>query len=252
MIPHKRQLAILATIEEKDIVSVADLAEQFNVSHMTIRRDIAKLESVGKVVTVTGGVKRVQPLYFELTHEQKSEVMKSEKEAIGVYAAGIIPKNSVVYLDAGTTCLAIAHCLNDRDDLLVITNDFCIVNHLIRYFPGRLYHTGGKINHENSSSVGNSAATLIKTMNIDLAFISSSSWHKQGISTPSEDKVIVKQSVVDVSMRNILVSDHSKYGKVAAFNVLPLHVFDLIITDTGFSSENESELKEMGISLVKV
>ncbi len=252
MIPNERRRQIMDIVEKKQTVSINELVGTLNVSHMTVRRDIAMLEESGKVIAVSGGVQCIQPLYRERTHAQKAQTEIKQKQAIGKCAAAMIPPNATIYLDAGTTCLQIAEHLDERDDLLIITNDFYIANHLIQYNRSRVYHTGGKVDVDNASCVGQAAAQMLQTVNIDMAFISTSSWNTDGISTPSEDKVIVKQMAVDSAAKAVLVSDHTKFGRVAAFNVLPLSAFTRIITDKAFDEQKAEELTAQGCALQRV
>src|SRR3546814_2086348 len=86
----------------------------------------------------------------------------------------------------------------------------------------QLHHTGGCLDRENQSSVGEGAALGIRRFNFDIAFISTSSWGMQGISTPAEDKIVVKRAAVEQATRSVLVTDSSKYGKVGTFSSVPL------------------------------
>ncbi|MEZ8321430.1 DeoR family transcriptional regulator, partial [Vibrio splendidus] len=124
MIPAERQRTILSLLSHQEVISISELVEQLDVSHMTIRRDIVKLEASGKVVSVSGGVQLAQALHRELSHDAKVEQQANEKVQIGKLAAQLIEKDATVYLDAGTTSLEIAHQLATREDLLIITNDF--------------------------------------------------------------------------------------------------------------------------------
>ncbi|MDF4917366.1 DeoR/GlpR family DNA-binding transcription regulator, partial [Vibrio parahaemolyticus] len=177
------------------------------VSHMTIRRDIVKLESSGKVVSVSGGVQLAQALHSELSHDAKVEQQADEKIQIGKLAATLIGQDATIYLDAGTTSLEIAHQIANRNDLLVITNDFSIAAFLMTHSECELYHTGGKIDRENQSTIGGKVAEFLNGLNIDIAFISTSSWSLKGLSTPNENKVLVKKAIIKAAQTNYLISD---------------------------------------------
>ncbi|VCW78440.1 Glycerol-3-phosphate regulon repressor [Klebsiella pneumoniae] len=96
-----------------------------------LRRDVSKLEEQGLLVSVSGGVRAVSRLAAEPSHLVKSTLQSEEKQAIGALAASHIAKNSCIYLDAGTTTLALARAILDRNDLQVVTNDFEITQLLI-------------------------------------------------------------------------------------------------------------------------
>ncbi|KAA8998563.1 DeoR/GlpR transcriptional regulator [Affinibrenneria salicis] len=249
MIPVERHQQILALVAERGVVSISELTERLGVSHMTIRRDIQKLEQQGNLLSVSGGVRSPERLATEPSHQDKSTMFSQQKAAIGQLAAQQIPRDSCIYLDAGTTTLALAHQLTARDDLLVVTNDFVIAAFLIESSQCRMIHTGGTLCRENRSCVGESAAAALRSLYIDLAFISASSWNLRGLSTPNEDKVAVKRAVTEASHRRILLSDSSKYGRIATWLAAPLNVFDTIITDEGLPAAAKDALARTGIEL---
>ncbi|PMM05436.1 DeoR family transcriptional regulator [Vibrio kanaloae] len=250
MIPAERQRTILSLLSHQEVISISELVEQLDVSHMTIRRDIVKLEASGKVVSVSGGVQLAQALHRELSHDAKVEQQANEKVQIGKLAAQLIEKDATVYLDAGTTSLEIAHQLTTREDLLIITNDFSIAAYLMNHSPCEIYHTGGKVDRENQSSVGGKVAEFLAGMNINIAFISSSSWSLKGLSTPNENKVLVKKAIVKAAQANYLISDSTKYGRIATFHALDLDTLDGVITDKNLSTSVIEELEEKGIQAI--
>ncbi|ABR73504.1 DeoR/GlpR transcriptional regulator [Actinobacillus succinogenes] len=249
MIPVERLRIELELIRKHGVISISALMEKLNVSHMTIRRDIQKLESEGKVISVSGGVQLLERLTVELPHDDKSRLSHEQKEKIGKAAANLIPENCVVYLDAGTTTLEIAKYITEREDLLLVTNDFVIANYLMVNGKCRLIHIGGTVNKANRSSVGELAAQALRQLSIDLAFISTSSWNLAGLTTPDEDKISVKRAIIQASRRKVLVSDSSKYGKVATFSLFPLTTFNRIICDKGLVINAQEKIHKMDVEL---
>ncbi|WP_226568472.1 DeoR/GlpR family DNA-binding transcription regulator [Mangrovibacter yixingensis] len=235
MIPVERHQRILALLEQRGVVSISELTETLGVSHMTIRRDVSKLEEEGLLVSVSGGVRSVSRLATEPSHLIKSTLYSEEKKEIGRLAASKIARNSCIYLDAGTTTLALAREILDRDDLQIVTNDFEITQLLIESSQCEVIHTGGSLCRENRSCVGESAARTLRHLAIDTAFISASGWDARGIFTPDENKVPVKETVSQVSSRNILLCDSSKFNQLATFMALPLTRFTTVITDRHLS-----------------
>ncbi|MGV6987886.1 DeoR family transcriptional regulator [Testudinibacter sp. P80/BLE/0925] len=250
MIPAERQKRILTLLTEHDLISIAELVEIMQVSHMTVRRDIQKLEEQGKVVSVSGGVQLLQRLFIEPTHDDKSLLFQAQKQAIGTQALQFLGGSKTIYLDAGTTTLEIAYQLAQREDLLVITNDFVIAHFLIKEGKCDLIHTGGYVCKENYSSVGELSAQFLRNISIDVAFISTSSWNLKGLTTPDEKKLAVKRAIVESSKKNILVTDASKYGKVATFWIYGLDVFDTIITDRTLLESVQKNIQNLNIELV--
>ncbi len=249
MIPVERQQLILSSLAERDVLSIAELMERLDVSHMTVRRDIQKLEKDGRVQSVSGGVQLIQKITHEPSHGVKRTLRHREKEKIADVAATLIPEGATIYLDAGTTSLAIAEKIAARADLMVITNDFMVTAWLIQHSTCRLYHTGGQVLRENQSCAGESTAQFLHGFNLDIAFISASSWNTRWISTPTESKVPVKKALISAAARCILVCDSSKYGKAGVFNAAPISAMHTIITDDGLAAGARDAFRLMGVDL---
>ncbi|HDT0720217.1 TPA: DeoR/GlpR family DNA-binding transcription regulator [Proteus mirabilis] len=250
MLPSERRDFIYRYVHEYQTVSINDLVELMNVSHMTVRRDIRMLEEEGKVIGISGGVKLNDALRQELSWSEKARLHHLSKRAIGKFANTLVEDGQVVYLDAGTTTFEIARVLGERFNLTIVTNDFSILQYLMNKSQLNLYHTGGQVDKRNYSSVGNTAAMMLKTLNIDIAFISTSSWDLlHGVSTPHEEKVQIKQTLLDVARRCVLVSDSSKYGKYGMFRVCSLNQLHDIICDDHLSQDVAQQLTEQNINL---
>jgi DeoR/GlpR family transcriptional regulator of sugar metabolism len=249
MIPAERQNLIVARLSGRGVLSITELTELLGVSHMTVRRDIQQLEREGRVMSVAGGISLPQRISFEPSHLSKAAMAHAEKAAIGRLALELIPSGAAVYLDAGTTTLEIARGLAGRDDIAVVTNDFVITALLTREGRCRLYHTGGAVERENQSCVGDPAAEAIRRFNFDVAFISTSSFGLRGVSTPSENKVAVKRAIAQSAARSILVTDSSKYGRIGTFNAVPLEALSAIVTDSGLPESVRAAIGQRGITL---
>ena len=236
MIPDQRREHILKLLQERHVLSINELTSMLSVSHMTVRRDIQALENDGKVLSVTGGVRLAARLKSEPSYLAKAQLEVPAKRAIA--------------REAGTTTLQMVPMLTDKVGLTVITNDFNVVGHLMEYPSIELIHTGGVVSHPDHSSVGRFTAEFLRQVNVDLAFIASSSWDaERGSTTPSEAKVIAKQELLRIASKSVLVVDSTKYGKFGTFRVAGLKEFDLIITDDRLQQSTVDELVEREVRL---
>lgn len=216
---------------------------------MTVRRDIAALESAGRVASVSGGITLPARLVLDDTHEVKARLHTGEKRAIARLAATMVPPGGLVYLDAGTTCLAIAEELAARVDLTYLTNDLAIATLLAERSTCDLYTTGGKTDLANISMEGEMAARAITRFNIGIAFMSTSAFDLRGTSVPSELKKVVKEAIVASATKTVLVTDSTKYGRIAALRAVGLEELDGIITDSGLPQAAHESLTSQGVAL---
>lgn len=250
LIPEQRRELIVKHLRREQILSFPQLANLLDVSHMTIRRDVAALEEEGRALSVPGGAKIASHLLVEPSHAEKALVDAGEKSAMAAAAAGLVADGMTIYLDAGTTILAMVPHLAARRELTVVTNDLTVVRELIDHPSIELISIGGRVDLANQSTVGRLAAEMIRQLAVDIAFISTSSWDlKRGLTTPVESKVDVKQAAMSISSENVLVAGSSKYGSFAKYKVVDLGQFDLIVTDSGLSQNVTSGIQALGVTV---
>ncbi|WNW12268.1 DeoR/GlpR family DNA-binding transcription regulator [Pseudomonas sp. DTU_2021_1001937_2_SI_NGA_ILE_001] len=251
MIPDQRREQMLRQLRKHQVLSVHQLMEMFDCSHMTIRRDIALLEQQGRAYSVTGGVRIASQLHSEPSHQSKAVVELPQKQAMARLAASLLHPDMTVYLDAGTTTLEIVPHITALTGMTVVTNDFGIVQALADANHVDVIHTGGLLDHPNISSVGGLAAATLRQLATDIAFISTSSWDLQrGTTTPSALKVEVKQAAMQSASRSVLIATSSKYGTFGMYKVAALEQFDTLITDDALTPAAADSIRHQRIELL--
>ncbi|MFE3598821.1 DeoR/GlpR family DNA-binding transcription regulator [Streptomyces sp. NPDC059096] len=250
LIPDQRREQLLRHLRRDGVLSVQQITRLLGVSHMTVRRDIAELERKGLVFSVPGGVRIASTITSEPGFLHKSEVEQPQKRAMAEEAARLVQEGMTVYLDAGTTLLAMAPALARMTGLTVVTNDFTTIGQLMSAPHLDLVHVGGLVDVSNRSSVGRLAANTLRDLALDIAFVSTSSWDLlRGVTTPSESKVEVKQAAMASAAHSVLVAGSSKYGTFGRYRVAPLSAFDTIVTDADLTDAAAEGIRTGGSSL---
>ncbi|MGQ7786845.1 DeoR/GlpR family DNA-binding transcription regulator [Nesterenkonia sp. K-15-9-6] len=256
MIPDERRRRLLHLVEEEGSASIAALTQTLGVSHMTVRRDIRRLEEAGRLVSVDGGVALPSRIALDATHQTKLGLRPAEKEAIAARAAVLVGAGDVVYLDAGTTMLALARRLvrMAADGAAgpgdIITNDLAVAAAAGEHPQARVHVLGGQLDSANLSTQGPVTAAEIDGYNIDIAFVSASSFDLRGLSVPSDAKTVVKRALVENAAHSYLVTDSSKYGRVAAFKAVPLGAFDGLVSDPELPEAARERARDLGVDLL--
>ncbi|WP_110949493.1 DeoR/GlpR family DNA-binding transcription regulator [Pseudomonas bohemica] len=251
MIPDQRRELMLRQLRKHQVLSVHQLMEMFDCSHMTIRRDIALLEQSGRAYSVTGGVRIASQVHSEPSHQSKAVIELPHKQAMAKLAAGLLHPEMTVYLDAGTSTLEIVPYIVALSGMTVVTNDFGVVNALADATHVDVIHTGGLLDHPNQSCVGGLAAATLRQLATDVAFMSTSSWDLQrGTTTPSALKVEVKQAAMQAASRSVLLTTSSKYGTFGMYKVAALEQFDTIISDDGLAGAAQDSIQALGVDVM--
>lgn len=249
LIPEQRQQELLRLLQGSGVLSIRELTARLNVSHMTVRRDIAALEESGQVVSVQGGVRLADWAGSAPPRERSSRAALEmpRKQSVARAALSLVEDGTVLYLDAGTTCQEVVPLLASRTDLTVVTNDFHAALGLMALPSVHAIHTGGETDADSGSSSGPLAARTVDTLNIDLAFLSTGAWDLlHGVTSHSSDKVLLKQAVMRSAASVALLADSTKWGGVERFTVARLDEFDAVVTDAGLPSEVVDSIEARG------
>lgn len=252
LIPEQRQQELLRMLREEGVLSTRALTEAMQVSHMTVRRDIAALEAAGQVVAVQGGVRIATRSAKEppRARTMRSTLEVAAKATIAAAGARHVEDGMVVFLDAGTTCEAVVPHLAGHTSLTVVTSDFNSVNALAHLEHIDVIHTGGIVDRDRSSANGPLAAATVRSLAIDLYLVSTGSWDTTyGITVPVADTALLKRAVFESSAAKILLADSSKFGAFERYRVAPLSSLDAIITDNRLPQEDRDAVTATGVHL---
>lgn len=254
MLPVERQRAIVARVRDRGSATIAQLVDELEVSHMTVRRDIAVLEQRGLVVGVSGGVAAPGFLVADAPHEVKLGRHPDRKLHLARTCVTLLGAVEWVYVDAGTTGLAIAEQIRDLP-VAVVTNDLAVARVLASArvaggAPVRII--GGDLDVRNGSTDGPTAAAQIAACRIDLAFLSTPAFDLRGVWVPSIAKQIVKQAVADTATTTALVTDSSKYGLVAEHLGVGWERLDMLVCDAALPARVARALAAVGTGLITV
>jgi len=233
--PAERAKTILDRVEQEGDASIADLAEQLGVSEMTVRRDLERLERSGALRRAHGrAIKGVSGSY-EPPFAVRSERQSAEKRLIGREVAGLLADRETVVLDGGSTGVAIAHQLLDRE-LTVCTPSLRVAD-VLRQAPNiRLMLTGGIMRRGEESLVGPSAVATLEEHRFDTYVMTVSGLDPQaGCTEWNVDDAIIKRVALRVSTRCIVAADSTKFGSTAFARVCGLDAVSMVVSDESLS-----------------
>ena len=252
----ERRNQILAMLHRQGMVKIPELAKAFDVSVITIRRDLEALVRAGQVQKVYGGAilapqATAEPEAQRLFHARLAHNHR-EKMMIGMAAAKLVKDRETIILDIGTTALEVAKHLGTYDDLTVLTNSIPILNQLANTRLN-VYSLGGKLRCNELALCGSLAFKALNDFCVDKAFIGAGGVTlENGITDHNLDSAELCSAIAKRSRQTILVADSSKFGKDASVIIGPLSSVETIITDSGISEEYADGIRQAGIELIIV
>lgn len=250
MLPSDRRERIFNVVLQKHTVTIAELASQFGVSEMTIRRDLQALEQEGLVEAVYGGAVSTARSPFELSFAQREMVNVDAKRAIGHAAAQLVEDGDTIALDGSTTTLQVARNLRNRKNLTIFTNGIKTASELGHRTGIRLILTGGEL-YQTVSLVGTFARATVERIRVDKIFFSVTGvTPEMGLSGPSDLDAEIKAAMIASADEVILVTDATKFGRNSYIQVAPLNAVDTIVTDASLPEDYHQLLQDMGIRTI--
>ena len=213
MFAHERQAAIRTILDERGTIMVSELARDWGVSEMTIRRDLKALQDQGVLARVHGGAVAGGTLRFRARIGQH----QAEKRAAAGKLADLVPTSGAIYLDGSTTIYHLADVLQKRGGLLVATNNVDTFVRLSGYPGIEAVLLGGVLNRDTDNLVGPLARRMLEGLSFDAAFFSAYAMHPScGACEPSPEDAEIKAMVSARSQRVHLAMNHQKLGERAA------------------------------------
>jgi DeoR family transcriptional regulator, aga operon transcriptional repressor len=253
MLNEERRRAILDILRQSKRVLVADLAEQFRTSQITIRKDLEALDRQGLIQRTHGGALPVQTsALLDPTLREKEKLHRKEKDRIAAAAAKMVEQGRCILLDSGTTTTAIARALRGIGGLTVVTNAINIAAEL----DGtdiEVILTGGTLRKNSFSLVGPLAEQTLRQLSADILFLGVDGFDlKAGLFTPNLLEAQVNRAMVEVSRKTVAVCDSSKFGRRSLCNIMPASAVHHVITDKGLARQDLHAMQEAGISVTLV
>lgn len=231
--PEHRQRLIADVVAERGNLSAQELATQFDVSVMTIHRDLDELERQGVVRKYRGGVTAQPSGVFESNVAYRQKAMREQKRAVAEHAARFIEPGMSIMLDDATTTAELIPFLADISPLRVATNYLEGMRQLSQLSGIGLMALGGDYDRLHDSFLGGTCLECIESIRVDAVFVSTSAVSGR-YAFHQEDRIVaVKRKMLEIAEKRYLLVDNTKLGKVALYRLIELSHFDMVIVDSG-------------------
>ncbi|WAC61246.1 DeoR/GlpR family DNA-binding transcription regulator [Brevundimonas sp. SL130] len=226
-----RLAEILQLLEEKVFWTVSELAERFDVSEETIRRDARQLERSGVVQKVHGGLSSTNNL-IEAPYRIRLRENAEAKQKIAQKAASLVTEGMTLLLDSGTTCHWLARALASVRNLTIVTNSVEIAHEVLGHPGQRLLLAGGQVNPVHNAAFGPESKAFCRRFAPDLTILSMGAVDpERGFLDFDADEASFKQSLLEPARRVVVLADHTKLAKSGFIQVAAFRDVQDLVTD---------------------
>ena len=223
-----RQAQIVELLLERGFQSVTELADAFNVTPSTVRRDLERLEARDLVQRTHGGALPIRQT--DAPFDLKETLHRREKVAIGKAMADRILDGQTVLLDSGTTTLEVARHLT-RSRVTIVTNDLQIGMEIAERQNASLVFIGGELLPNDVSMWGPTSVQQLQNLRVNVAIIGCDTVVEDGLYSTSSYEIELKRTMMSIASEAFFVADSSKFGREALFKVFDLDRFTAGISD---------------------
>lgn len=251
MLAAERRNQIMEILRREERVLVGPLAEQFEVSEETIRRDLASLEKLGLAAKCYGGAtlseSRIAPPF-----KVRKKLNVEEKKAVAALVADMVDDGDFLMLDDSSTSYFVLRALHGKNGLTIVTNSVETILELSgRHESWKVISTGGNLDQDVFAFFGRQADDTIRTFHVDKAIISCTGIDLNGQFTEAGiENSNIKQAMMASAKETILAMDRHKFGRTAFLSVGDIADVSAVVTDADPGPAWRAYFAEHGVKLV--
>ncbi|MFT8668806.1 MAG: DeoR/GlpR family DNA-binding transcription regulator [Liquorilactobacillus hordei] len=251
MLAEERQQVILRMLRENGIVKLHDVCEEVKCSESSVRRDLQELEEKGILIRVHGGAKIRQSLQKELDMSGKFSQNTEQKNQIAKMAVSLIQAEDVIYLDAGTSTLAMIQFLKQEKQLTVVTNGIMHATALADQNI-RTILVGGELKNTTKAIVGVETVKELQRYRFNKVFLGMNGVHiEYGYTTPDPDEAAVKLAAIKQAAETFVLVDSTKFDQFSFVKVAEVSEAKIItnkLSKLVFDQyNNQTEIQEVSL-----
>ena len=251
MYAEERRQEIAALVRGQGRGDVVEMAERFEVTPETVRRDLTDLERRGVLRRVHGGAIPIERFRAEPAIAEKAASMAEEKRRIAAAALSFLPERGTVLLDAGTTTLALAQVFPDRE-ITAFTNAMPVGLELASRRHVQVYVIGGRVRGRTLAHVDDWALRQLADLRVDVAFVGTNGLSvARGLSTPDPAEAAVKRAMCGAAQQVVVLADRSKVGEESAVRFAPIQDVDALVTDSELDEREVRALEDAGVEVMR-
>lgn len=244
-----RQELILQKLKVDGRVFCTQLAEELQVSEHTIRRDLEELAREGACRRVHGGAINNLPLAADFNSRAAQD--EDAKDSLGKAGARLIRSGACVFIDAGTTNLAVARSIAAEASFTAVTNTPAIATELLRYPNIEVIILGGRLNSKTGGSVGITALQQVQGMHFDQCIIGACALDAvSGLTVFEYDDAEFKRALVAQSEQVIALLTSDKMSGAARYQVMACDQISALVVEHSAPPSKVAPFREMGIEVI--
>ncbi len=249
----ERHKHILDKLNKEGFVKVKEIAKDLNVTLVTIRKDLKYLEEKKLLYRTHGSASPIHPLTSDVDVQVKEKIRIDEKRRISQAACKLIEENDSIIIASGSTVQIFAEELKPVNHLTAVTASLKTAILLNNRKNIDVIQLGGLVRKTSYSVIGDFAPQIFEILTCLKLFMGTDGIDLEyGVTNSNLEEAILNKKMMEASLKTIILTDSSKFGRRGFSKVCNLEEVDVIITDSGIPAHTAKAVEELGIELIIV
>lgn len=248
----ERNERIYQMLKERRTMRISEFQEYLGVSDMTVRRSLNEMASEGLIKRVHGGAEAIDKEddhSFQVRSRENQEV----KAALAEKALDYIPENGSIYLDAGSTCLALAKKLAPSGKkCIVITDSILVLQELQGLANIEAMILGGTLANDKATVDGALTVETALKITVGLCIFSANAFNAEQMENQFLTGALTKKILIQKATKSMFIADSSKYNKQSCFKFCGWEEVDILLTDSRLPQDACETIRSKGVEVCQV
>ena len=247
---EERRERIVSLLHENGKIRVSELSEEYDISEVTIRKDLEALEAEGHLKRVHGGAIGLNKLYVNMDLSERYKTNSAAKRALAELAASFIDDNDTIFMNAGTTLTYVLRAIRDKKNVSIVTNSVQNATEAALYASFNVILLGGELDSKYQFTFGTDAERQLENYRAVKCILSVDGISAEsGLSLYYANEASLARKMIQGSAKTIVVADSSKIGREVFARITDAEKTDILITNRSDKKKELDALSKLGVKI---
>jgi DeoR/GlpR family transcriptional regulator of sugar metabolism len=248
-----RRDEIVALIQAQGKVKVSELSEKYNISEVSIRKDLEALEAEGHLTRIHGGAVGMNKLYLNMDLTERYKTNSAAKKEVAALVEKFIDDNDTIMMNAGTTLTYVLRALRGKKNISIVTNSVQNATEIALYPSFNVILLGGQLDSKYQFTYGQDALQQLQNYHATKCILSVDGISAEsGLTLYYSNEAELARKMIECSDMSIVVADSSKLGKNVFARITDASKTDILITNKSDNYEELAKLKKLGVKVHEI
>lgn len=247
---EKRHEEIIELIQLNGKVKVSELSQKYNISEVSVRKDLEALEAQGHLTRIHGGAVGMNKLYVNMDLTERFKTNAAAKRALAELAAKFIDDNDTIMMNAGTTLAYVLRALRGKKNISIVTNSVQNATEAALFPSFNVILLGGELDSKYQFTYGQDAIRQLENYHATKCILSVDGISAEsGLTLYYSNEAELARRMIECSDVTIVAADSSKLGKNVFARITDASKTDFLLTNRSDNSYEIEKLRKLGVKI---